>query len=213
MKTSEKGIVALMIHEGIVPAPYRDSVGVWTYGIGHTAGAGRPYPRDMPAGMPADLDGALLDVFEVFRRDLAKYEAEVNSAITAEISQAQFDAAVSFHYNTGAIARASWVKKLNAGDVAGAAAGIMAWKKPPEIIPRRKAEQDLFKSGVYPSGSITVWTVGASGQVIWKPARRLSAPDALSLLRGGIAHEGTAKARGGLLAAVLAVLAALFRRK
>ena len=32
MQTSERGIVALISHEGIVPGPYRDSVGVWTFG-------------------------------------------------------------------------------------------------------------------------------------------------------------------------------------
>ena len=40
MKTSDAGLFALALHEGIVPAPYKDSVGVLTYGIGHTLGAG-----------------------------------------------------------------------------------------------------------------------------------------------------------------------------
>ena len=39
---SPRGIVALASHEGLVPGPYQDSVGVWTYGIGHTAAAGKP---------------------------------------------------------------------------------------------------------------------------------------------------------------------------
>ena len=66
MKTSSKGIAALVNHEDIVPAPYKDSVGVWTYGVGHTAGAGAPDPARMPKGMPADLDKALDDVFDLF---------------------------------------------------------------------------------------------------------------------------------------------------
>jgi GH24 family phage-related lysozyme (muramidase) len=133
MKTSDAGIYALALHEGIVPAPYRDSVGVWTYGIGHTAAAGPPVPANMPKGMPADLDAALRHVFEVFRADLPKYEEGVRRAVKVPVTQAQFDALVSFHYNTGAIGRASLVKKLNAGDVKGAAAGFMAWVKPKEI--------------------------------------------------------------------------------
>ena len=36
-------------HEGIVPAPYRDSTGLWTYGIGHTAAAGAPGPSTRPS--------------------------------------------------------------------------------------------------------------------------------------------------------------------
>lgn len=185
MKTSDAGIYALALHEGIVPAPYKDSVGIWTYGIGHTAAAGGPDPAKMPKGMPADLNDALRDVFATFRRDLPKYEAGVNRAVKVPISQAQFDALVSFHYNTGAIAKASFVKKLNAGDVVGAAKGIMAWNKPAEIISRRKEEQKLFATGTYPGGLVTVWQVDGNGRVIWKPAKRLNMPQVLDLLRGG----------------------------
>ncbi len=88
------------------------------------------------------------------------------------VSQAQFDALVSFHYNTGAIAKASFVKKLNAGDTIGAAAGMMAWSKPAEIIPRRKAEQRLFAHGVYPTGQVTVWKVDGNGKVLDNGERR-----------------------------------------
>lgn len=187
MKTSDAGLFALALHEGIVPAPYKDSVGVWTYGIGHTLGAGYPDPAKMKRGMPTNLDAALRDVFDLFRRDVAKYEAAVNRAVKVPITQAQFDALVSFHYNTGAIGKASLVKRLNAGDVAGAAAGFMAWKKPPEIIPRRKAEQELFAKGVYPGGQVTVWQVDGNGRVIWKPARRLTKDQVLALLDGPVA--------------------------
>lgn len=67
------------------------------------------------------------------------------------LKQYEFDAIVSWHYNTGAVATASWIKKLNAGDRAGAIKGIMDWRKPAEIIPRRTAERDLFKTGKYPA--------------------------------------------------------------
>jgi lysozyme len=189
MKTSDAGLFALALHEGIVPGPYRDSVGVWTYGIGHTAAAGAPDPAKMPKGMPANLDAALRDVFATFRRDVAKYEAGVNRAVKVPVTQAQFDALVSFHYNTGAIGKASLVKRLNAGDLAGAAAGFMAWKKPAEIIARRKAEQAMFANGTYPTGQVTVWQVSKAGKVIWKPARRLNMPQVLDLLRGAHVRE------------------------
>ena len=194
MKTSDAGLFALALHEGIVPAPYFDSVGVKTYGIGHTAAAGAPDPASLPMGMPANLDAALRDVFDLFRRDVAKYEAAVNRAVKVPITQAQFDALVSFHYNTGAIGRASLVKRLNAGDVAGAATGMMAWSKPAEIIPRRKAEQALFAHGTYPTGQATVWQVNSAGKVIWKPARRLTKDQVLALLHGADADPRPAKA-------------------
>ena len=170
-----------------MPAPYRDSVSVWTYGIGHTLGAGYPDPAKMQRGMPTNLDAALRDVFDLFRRDVAKYEAAVNRAVKVPVTQAQFDALVSFHYNTGAIAKASLVKRLNAGDLAGAAAGFMAWKKPAEIIARRKAEQAMFANGTYPTGQVTVWQVSKAGKVIWNPARRLSKDQVLALLDGPVA--------------------------
>lgn len=187
MKTSDAGIFALALHEGIVPAPYRDSVGVWTYGIGHTLGAGYPDPAKMQRGMPSNLDAALRDVLDLFRRDVAKYEAAVNRAVKVPITQAQFDALVSFHYNTGAIGKASLVKRLNAGDEVGAAAGMMAWSKPASIIDRRKAEQKLFAKGIYPTGTVPVWKVDGNGRVIWKPARRLTKDQVLALLDGPVA--------------------------
>lgn len=193
MKTSDAGLFALALHEGIVPAPYYDSVHVRTYGIGHTAAAGAPDPVSLPTGMPADLDAALADVFATFRRDVAKYEAAVNRAVKVPVTQAQFDALVSFHYNTGAIGKASLVKRLNAGDLAGAAAGFMAWKKPAEIIARRKAEQAMFANGTYPTGQVTVWQVSKAGKVIWNPARRLTKDQVLALLHGADADPRPAK--------------------
>lgn len=185
MRVSDEGIAALVAHEGIVPGPYRDSVGVWTYGIGHTAAAGVPNPAMLPRGMPGDLDAALRTVFDVFRADLADYEDAVTRAVKVPIKQHEFDALVSFHYNTGAIFRADLVKALNRGDRASAAASFMNWKKPAEIIPRRQAEQRLFQFGAYPVGPAVVWRVSESGGVIWRPVRTLSQEQILSYLRPG----------------------------
>lgn len=185
MKTSDKGIAALMQHEGIVPGPYFDSKGIQTYGVGHTADAGAPDPADLPAGMPEDLDTELRRVFDVFSTDLPKYEADVDRAIKVPVTQHEFDAAVSFHYNTGAIGTATWVKTLNGGDRAKAAEQIMNWTKPEEIIPRREAEQRLFRDGIYPSEPIVVWQVNTSRHVIWSPARTLTQDEALKLMGGG----------------------------
>ena len=184
MATSPEGIFALAVHEGIVPAPYLDSVGVWTYGIGHTAAAGEPDPAKMPRGMPADLDRALQSVLAVFRRDLAKYEADVRRALKVPVTQPEFDALVSFHYTTGAIGRAALVDALNRNDRRGAVAGFMSWIKPAEIIPRRKAEQALFRDGTYSTGPANVWQADAAGRVIWKAVTRLDKAQFLALMKG-----------------------------
>jgi len=61
-------------------------------------------------------------------RDLDRYAAEVSRALgDAPTSQHQFDALASFHYNTGAIQRATLTKKHIAGDHAGAQAEFGRW--------------------------------------------------------------------------------------
>jgi len=91
------------------------------------------------------------------------------------LSQTQFDALVSFHYNTGGIAKANLTRLLNAGDYAGAADAFMGWSKPAEIIPRREKEQKLFRSGVYSNcGMATVYPATASGAVQWGQGKRIN---------------------------------------
>lgn len=188
MRTSDKGIVALISHEGVVPAPYYDSVNVLTWGVGHTKAAGEPNPAKMPLTMPADIDAALVRVFEVFQKDLERYEADVRRAIKVPVEQHEFDAAVSFHYNTGAIAKASWVKHLNEGNRNMAARSIMNWKKPPAIIPRRTAERDLFQKGKYPTGKIAIWSTNGRGKLAGVTGS-MGSGEALSLLRGSAARS------------------------
>ncbi|WP_157982062.1 lysozyme [Oceanicella sp. SM1341] len=165
MRTSPKGVAALAAHEGLVPAPYRDTKGTWTFGIGHTAGAGGPDPGAMPTGMPADLDAAIAQAVEIFRADLALCEARVLAAVAVPLSQHEFDALISFDFNTGGITRARLVELLNAGDRRGAALAFDNWHKPPEIIPRRDAERELFRAGTYPEKPVPIWRADTSGRL------------------------------------------------
>ncbi len=86
--------------------------------------------------------------------DLARYAAEVAAAIgTAATTQAQFDALVSFHYNTGAIARATLTRRHVAGDRGGAAAQFARWNRAggrvlAGLTRRRAAEARLYRSGM-----------------------------------------------------------------
>lgn len=184
MRTSPRGVAFLVAHEGIVPAPYFDSVNVLTYGIGHTAAAGAPIPASLPRGMPRDLDAALRDVFAVFRRDLAKYEADVNRAMgRTPLRQHEFDAAVSFHFNTGKIGSAAWVDLLKSGRVSAAANSMLAnWRRPSSIIGRREQEARLLRDGVYGTQAATVWNVTATGKVIWKPVLTLTQDKILQMM-------------------------------
>ena len=207
---TDRGLLALARHEGIVPGPYRDSTGTWTFGIGHTAAAGPPDPAAMTGGMPSDLDAAIREAFHLFRSDLARYEADVLSAVTVPLKPHQFDALVSFHYNTGGIARAVLTQHLNSGNPAAAANAFLYWRRPASVIPRREAERDLFRDGRYPTGSIPVWGVDAQGRVDFsRPVRRLNEEEALALLRPAHPEPTTPI---GFLARLAAILARLFKR-
>lgn len=90
------------------------------------------------------------------KSDLKRYAADVVRALGASInstSQAQFDAMVSFHYNTGAIGRATLTRKHRAGDYKGAADEFARWNRAggrvlAGLTRRRKAEADLYRSGM-----------------------------------------------------------------
>jgi lysozyme len=139
MKMSTRGREALKAREGLRLKAYRDSVGVWTIGVGHTAAAGAPIP------MPG-LTISAKEADEILTRDLVKYEKLVNDAVKVPLAQNEFDALVSITFNVEAFARqpSTAIKLLNRGDRAGAAEAILWWDKPKEIIGRRKTEQKQF---------------------------------------------------------------------
>lgn len=82
--------------------------------------------------------------------DLARYARDVDDALgDAPTSQHQFDALVSFHYNTGAIARATLTRRHIAGDFAGAQAEFARWNRAGGrvlrgLVRRREAEAALY---------------------------------------------------------------------
>lgn len=166
MQTSDRGILEIAEHEGIVPAPYLDSVGVWTWGIGHTAAAGNPDPAKMARAMPQNVDAAILAALRQFKADLPRYEARVNDAIKVPLKQHEFDALVSFDFNTGGIYKALLTKAINAGDQ-DAARHFMGWLRPPEIKGRRTAEMNLFRTGNYDGNgdSIPIWRTDGNGRL------------------------------------------------
>jgi GH24 family phage-related lysozyme (muramidase) len=88
---------------------------------------------------------------ERLAQDLVRYADEVAVAVRAApaTTQSQFDALVSFHYNTGAIARATLTRRHIAGDHAGAAREFARWNRAggrvlKGLVRRRAAEADLY---------------------------------------------------------------------
>jgi len=175
-------------HEAVVRQTYKDSVGVLTWSVGLTNATGHRVNRYI--GNPAPMSHCLA----VFAWALERYADDVREAFgSTGLTREQFAAALSFHYNTGAIARASWVKKFKSGDVAGAKKSFMAWSKPKEIVPRRCKERDLFFSGKWSSdGRITEYTrVSSSMSPVWKSAKRI---DVREDMRMALAQNDPAEA-------------------
>jgi GH24 family phage-related lysozyme (muramidase) len=83
--------------------------------------------------------------------DVARHAARVAAAIgDAPTSANQFDALVSFHYNTGAITRATLTRRHVAGDFAGAASEFARWNRAggrvlAGLTRRRAAEAKLYR--------------------------------------------------------------------
>ena len=82
--------------------------------------------------------------------DLARFARDVTHALDgAPTTQNQFDALVSFHYNTGAIGKATLTKLHKAGRFAGAADEFGKWvhaggQRLPGLVRRRAAEAALY---------------------------------------------------------------------
>ena len=113
----------------------------WTIGWGATG-----------PGIGPDTVWTQLECDARLAADLARFAQEVDRALgDAPTSQAQFDALVSFHYNTGAIARATLARKHKAGDFDGAAREFGRWvhaggKVLRGLVRRRAAEEELYRS-------------------------------------------------------------------
>ena len=84
--------------------------------------------------------------------DVARHARDVAFALgDAPTTQAQFDAMVSFHYNTGAIARSTLLRRHLAGDYRAAAEEFARWNRAggrvlKGLVRRRAAEAHLYRS-------------------------------------------------------------------
>ncbi|EMD2739726.1 lysozyme [Enterobacter hormaechei] len=146
MQTSEKGIALIKKFEGCKLTAYQDSVGVWTIGYGWTQPVdGKP----IRAGMTIKQETAE----RLLKTGLVSYESDVSRLVKVGLTQGQFDALVSFTYNLGArsLSTSTLLRKINAGDYAGAADEFLRWNKAGGkvlngLTRRREAERALFLS-------------------------------------------------------------------
>lgn len=173
---SRRGAFKIAVSEGMVPAPYYDVVGVLTYGVGHTRPAGAPDPRSIPMAFPKGeaLEAAMVRSWQVYRKDMAKFTADVVSELGPDLKQHELDGWVSFHFNTGGIRRTSAVAKWKAGDKDGAMRVLNQWvngtvngrkTRLQALVTRRRQESDLILTGQYPGGTLPIWRTNGAGRV------------------------------------------------
>jgi lysozyme len=138
-------VLEILEHEAIVQEAYKDSVGVWTWGVGVTGASGHHVDRykDKPAPI-----ARCIEIYVWLLR--TKYLPEVLSAFAGHpLAEHELAAALSFHWNTGAIGKADWVKMVKAGQREAARAAFLNYSRPKEVIGRRKCERALFFDGIW----------------------------------------------------------------
>ncbi|NDV11691.1 lysozyme [Crenobacter caeni] len=130
--------------EGFEPKAYRCPAGKLTIGYGHVVAPTEYNLRD--AALTEDQATRLLEA------DLGRFAPQVTAMLSGlTVRQHQFDALVSFAYNcgAGALRGSTLLRKLRAGDVAGAAEEFLRWNKAggrelAGLTRRRNAERALF---------------------------------------------------------------------
>ncbi|MRH22669.1 MULTISPECIES: glycoside hydrolase family protein [Rhodovulum] len=148
MQTSEQGRAFLEGHEGVALRAYRCPAGKWTIGAGLTAASGVVVPK---AGMVITRTEANRLLALALMRN---YEPAVGAAMPGA-KQHEFDAGVSFHFNTGAIGRATWVKRWRVkAPVSEIRAALGEWRKGggkvlPGLVLRRAEEFEMLAYGRY----------------------------------------------------------------
>lgn len=145
---NEASISLIKSFEGWRANAYRDSVGVWTIGYGHTSMAG-------PPKVTSNLKITKAEGEDMLQHDLQKYAKAVDDAITVSLTPNQFGALVSFCYNVGPgnFRKSSVLRYTNAGNFKGVPARLLLWNKAGGrvlngLTRRRKAEGKLFLKSV-----------------------------------------------------------------
>lgn len=145
MHVSKACVELVKKFEGCRLVAYKDAVGVWTIGYGHT--------KDVYEGMvisQAVAEASLISDLEYFGQNVLKL-------VKVPLSQEQFDALTSFVFNVGVanLKSSTLLKKLNNKDYVGASEEFPKWNKAGGkvlngLVRRRAEEKKLFETGMKP---------------------------------------------------------------
>lgn len=152
-------LVGVAVHEGYSDRPYLDLVDVPTIGFGRTEGV-RPGEKTTPQ---RELILAL--------KDLEGRKAVIALCVKVPLYQHEFDAYMSLAYNIGtsAFCGSTLVRKLNAGDYAGACREIQRWNRAggrevAGLTKRRQAEYEACIGKNLPAAVMATADNGEAGR-------------------------------------------------
>src|SRR5690606_5809225 len=120
-RINESGLELVKHFEGLYLKAYKDPVGIYTIGFGHTGlqhKDGTVYAGRVITEAKAE---------ELLRYDMNQFERRVEALVKVSLTEDEFSALVSFDFNTGALHRSTLLKKLNTGDKAGARGQFGLW--------------------------------------------------------------------------------------
>jgi lysozyme len=152
MLISSRGILLIKTFEGLKLAPYKDAVGRWTVGFGHTQCA----EELALVGLTITPEQAchLLDY------DLHSVEDGITK-LAPSVNQNQFDALCSFALNLGveALAHSTLLRELRLGHIEAAAGEFGKWvhagdKVLAGLVKRREAEKQIFLRGSWDAAQL-----------------------------------------------------------
>lgn len=170
-RLSYKGLLEIASYEGIINSPHKDSEGVWTIGIGHTDNDKGLKPSKMSPKTELKTETS----WKIFTNDMKEYEQRVRKYIKVPLTQHQFDALVSFDYNTGGISHSTLTKCINNHEPTKVIKkAFMQWTANEELKGRRIKEMNLFLYGKYTNkGNILLQLTDGRGKIINKGAKNI----------------------------------------
>jgi len=144
LTTSKKGLEHIMKWEGIILKRYICPAGKPTIGVGHVILPNENY-----------LEITKEQALEILTKDVQRFELAIKKHITVPLNQNQFDALVSFIFNTGegGIINTSIQKAINSSDFSKVPEKLKEWckfrvggvmKVNKGLLNRRTSEAQLF---------------------------------------------------------------------
>ena len=175
MKTSQVGLDLITRWEGLKLTRYTCIAGKPTIGVGHVILPGENYQTITKE-----------QAMDILAKDVERFEKAVKKHITAKLNQNQFDALVSFIFNTGegGIVNTNVQNAINSGNFGEVPARLLEWSKAringvlqtnQGLYNRRLSEGQLFakdsSTTVTSAVAMVTWTVQSLAEAQTKLAK------------------------------------------